>query len=242
MKSAHFVFWVLSLLLSCVLTSCQEPEVKVVVNQLKPEMLNGKTVGVEGMVITTAYWPGKFIEEPVLDKTGKVLQHRLKGTHVCLLNEHGSIQECLERARLESVVVGKGRDVAVAALAKHQAKDPDYIFRIMLRADSRDQTFVKQSLVGNGRLSTGRRAGWLGSNGSPMWPVNGAMREINKRTLKADYTLSDSRTHQLVWKAAAVASKTVDRYYPSMAALEAHAPLRPLLDSMNAAAVQAIKK
>jgi len=214
------------LLPSLLLTSCQSPKVTVVVNRLQPGMLKDKTVGVEGLNITSAYWPGKFIEEPILDQTEKALQHRLKDAHFCLLNEDGTIHEGLE---WENVA---------PAIAKTPVKEPDYIFRILLRADSIDHSVVKQSLVGTGRLYSTRGGG----GGSSGWPME-RWRVINKRVLTADYILSDSRTHQLIWRARAESSKLFfDANYRSMSEVEAEVPLNPLWVSMNSAVVRTIKK
>ena len=216
-----FVFLLPSLLLS----SCQSPKVTVVVNRLQPGMLKDKTVGVEGLNITSACWPGKFLDEPILDQTEKALQHRLKDVRFCLLNENGTIQEGLEKGNVERTPV----------------KEPDYVFRILLRADSIDHTVVKQSLVGTGRLYS-RRVGGMGYGGSSGWPIE-RWRVINKRVLKADYVLSDNRTHQLIWRAQAESSKLFfDANYRSMSSVEAEVPLNPLWVSMNAAAVNTIKK
>ncbi len=210
---------------SLLLSGCQSPKVTVVVNRLQPGMLKDKTVGVEGLNITSSYWPGKFLDEPILDKTEKALQHRLKDAHVCLLNEYGNIQEGLEKGKVAT------------AVAKTPVKEPDYVFMILLRADSIDHTVVKQSLVGTGRLYSIR-----GGGGSPMWPIE-RWRVINKRVLKADYILSDNRTHQLIWRARAESSKLFfDANYRSLSSVEAEVPLNPLWVSMNAAVVSTIKK
>lgn len=177
------------------------------------------------MVITTACWPGKFIEEPILGEAEKSVQHHLKGARVCLLNEKGTIQESPEREKVAT------------AMVKTPVKEPDYIFRILLRADSIDHSLVKQSMVGTGRVSSVR-----GGGGGPMWPIE-RWRVINKRVLKADYSLSDSRTHQLIWRAQAESSKLFfDADYHNFSEVEAEVPLNPLWVSMNAAAVRTIKK
>ncbi len=247
-----FVFLLPFLLLS----GCEGPKVTVVVNRLKPGMLKGKTVGVEGLNITSAYWPGKFIEEPILDKAEKDLQHRLKDAHVCLLNEYGTIQENLER----------GKDAT--ALAKTLAKEPDYIFRIMLKADS----LASRDVIGRDAYSmrggaSARGGGIMPGLRSPGYRSGGSLfgawgtadfssyswRKIAKRTLKADYILSDARTFKLIWRAEAVSTdvhvsvnNSVFGYrsppYQSSSDLELKLPLNPLWVSMNAAAVRTIKK
>ncbi|WP_395744123.1 hypothetical protein [Prosthecobacter sp.] len=216
--------------MSLLLSSCQSPKVTVVVNRLKPEMLKGRTVGVEGMNITTACWPGKFIEEPILNQAGQVLQHQLKGAHVYVLNENGALLESVEKEPPARPQISLGQT---------PAKEPDYIFQIMLRANSVSHTLVKQSLVGTGRLWDSRtRSG----SSSTMYPRIGAMRAIDQRVLKAEYLLSDSRTHQLLWKAEAESSKLFHCDYRNRAAVEAEAPFKPLWIAMNAAAVKSLRK
>jgi len=231
MKSAHFVFWVLSLLLPCVLTSCQGPEVTVVVNRLKPGMLKGKTVGVEGMVITAANWPGKDIDTPILYEAEKVLQHRLKNARVCLLSEAGPAKES-----------------AATAFAKTSAKEPDYIFRIMLRADSVSHAPSQQTGVVTGRLTSYRDPGFHAYGGwSRPNDFSYPLREVTKRTLTADYILSDAHTYKLIWRAEAVTSgKYVElgssgTSYRNASVVEAEVPLEPLFVSMNAAAARTIR-
>ena len=77
-------------------------------------------------------------------------------------------------------------------------------------------------------------------------------RKTTKRTLKADYILSDARTCKLIWRAEAVAydsnvisNNSVGGYlaptYRSAEELESKVPLKPLWILMNAAAVRRIR-
>jgi hypothetical protein len=232
MRSAHFIFWVLPLLPLSLLTSCQGPKVTVVVNRLKPGMLKGKTVGLEGMVITAANWPGQDIDTPILSKAEKVLQRGLKGARVCLLNEAGSVHES-----------------AAKSSSKTASKEPDYIFRIMLRADSVSHVPSQRMAVGSGRLTSYRDPGFHAFGGwSRSNDYSFPLREVTKRTLKADYILSDARTYKLIWRAEAVTSaKYVElagsgTSYRTASVVEAEVPLEPLWVSMNTAAVRTIRK
>jgi len=232
MRSTHFVFWVLPFLALSLLSSCQGTKVTVVVNRLQPEMLKGKTVGVEGMVITAANWPGQDIDIPILYKAEKVLERGLKGTRVCLLSEAGS-----------------GHESAAKSSSKTTSKEPDYIFRIMLRADYISHVPSQRTSVGAGRLRSLRDpgfnafGGWKGPN-----DFSFPMREVTKRTLKADYILSDARTCKLIWRAEAVSSATYVELagsgtsYRTVSVVEAEVPLEPLWVSMNTAAVRTIRK
>ena len=180
------------------------------------------------MVITAANWPGQDIDTPILSKAEKVLQRGLKGARVCLLNE-----------------VGSGHEIA----AKSALKAPDYIFRIMLRADSISHVPSQRTAVVTSRLTSFRDpgfyafGGWKGPN-----DFSFPMREVTKRTLKADYILSDARTYKLIWRAEAVTSaKYVElagsgTSYRTASVVEAEVPLEPLWVSMNTAAVRTIKK
>ena len=227
MRTAHFVCWVLPLLPLCLFTSCQGPQVTVVVNRLKSEKLKGKTVGVEGMVITAANWPGKDIDTPILYNAEKVLQRGLKGARVCLLSE-----------------AGRSPENAAQYSSQTLSKEPDYIFRIMLRADSVSHRGSARS-GGTATRDPGFRAfgGWSRSSDSSF-----SRREVTKRTLIADYILSDARTYKLIWRAEAVASGTYVELggsgttYRTADEVEAEVPLEPLWVSMNTAAVRTLRK
>ena len=168
------------------------------------------------------------LDTPILSKAEKVLQRGLKGARVCLLNE-----------------VGSGHEIA----AKSALKAPDYIFRIMLRADSISHVPSQRTAVVTSRLTSFRDpgfyafGGWKGPN-----DFSFPMREVTKRTLKADYILSDARTYKLIWRAEAVTSaKYVElagsgTSYRTASVVEAEVPLEPLWVSMNTAAVRTIKK
>jgi hypothetical protein len=264
MKYAHAALLLVALMFS----SCQGPKVQVVLDQLKPGMLKGKTVGVEGMMITADSWPGTFIDTPILFEAEKVLKHRLKGVQVCLIDEAGVMHE--DEAQQQA---GGQRHEMAAGGSSARAKQPDYVFKIMLTTDS---VTSKSSSWGSGGVQTGRMidrrspgfnafGGWAGFNdynqgagyyrgGMPYNMVGRsgsfayAVREHTTRVLKADYTLSDYRTCKILWKAEAVASRlyvSLDAYVPSYItwdAAESKVPLKPLWISMNTAAVRTIKK
>ena len=259
MRSAHFAFLVLSLLPPGVLTGCQGTKVTVVVNRLKPGMLKGKTVGIEGMEITASQWPGRDIDGPILCEAEKALRPVLKGARVCLLSEAG--------VTYESTNTGKAQETTTAASSKIKLNQADYIFRIMLRADSlssrdeirRDAYYRRGGASSRGGgimpglLSPGYRPGgyFLGEWGAADFSGY-SWRKIAKRTLKADYILSDARTCKLIWKAEAVSTdvyvnvgNSVFGYrappYQSSSDLESKLPLNPLWISMNAAAVRSIR-
>ena len=231
MRIAHFLCWVLPLLPFCLLTGCQGPEVTVVVNRLKPEMLTGKTVGVEGMVITAAAWPGQDIETPILYKAEKVLERGLKGARVCLVSE-----------------AGHGHEGAAKSSSQTPSKEPDYIFRIMLRADFFTHLYSQGTGLSTGRLTSFRDPGFRAFGGWSRSTNDFPPREVTKRTLMADYILSDARTYKLIWRAEAVASATHVELtgrgtsYRSPSEMEAEVLLEPLWVSMNTAAVRTIRK
>ena len=232
MRTAHFVCWVLPLLPLCLFTSCQGPQVTVVVNRLKSEKLKGKTVGVEGMVITAANWPGKDIDTPILYNAEKVLQRGLKGARVCLLSE-----------------AGRSHENAAQYSSQTLSKEPDYIFRIMLRADSVSHIPSQRPTILTGRLTSFRDPGFRAFGGwSRSSDSSFSRREVTKRTLIADYILSDARTYKLIWRAEAVASGTYVELggsgttYRTADEVEAEVPLEPLWVSMNTAAVRTLRK
>lgn len=263
MKYAHAALLVISLMFS----SCQGPKVQVVLDQLKPGMLKGKTVGVEGMMITADSWPGTFIDTPILFEAEKVLKHRLKGVQVCLIDEAGVMHQ--DEASQQA---GRQRHEAAAGGSSAGARQPDYVFKIMLTTDS---VTSKSSSWGSRGVQTGRMTdrrnpgfnafgGWTGFNdynqgtasygGARFYSMASrsglayAVREHTTRVLKADYTLSDYRTCKILWKAEAVASRmyvSLDPYVPTYitsAEAESKVPLKPLWISMNTAAVRTIKK
>ena len=231
MRSTHFVFWVLPFLALSLLSSCQGTKVTVVVNRLQPEMLKGKTVGVEGMVITAANWPGQDIDTPILFKAERVLQRGLKGARVCLLSE-----------------AGRSPESAAQSSSQTPSKEPDYIFRIMLRADSFSHFSSQGAGAGNRRWTSFRDPGFRVFGGWSRSNYSFPSREVTKRTLIADYILSDARTYKLIWRAEAVASAThvelagSGASYRSPSEMEAEVPLEPLWVSMNTAAVRTIRK
>lgn len=258
MKSVPF----LCLLL---LSSCQSgPRVNVIINELKPGMLKGRTVGMEGMMITAANWPGKGIDAPILNAAEKTLRSGLKGAQVYVMNEEGMVIHGADAKP------GKGASAGarLGASAKTPSKQPDYIFRIMLRSDSNshrsslglDLDYMRLrnvNLVGGGTMSLMRNGTGFFSSSNSINPRRGvspfssggySWREITKRTLKADYILSDSQTCKILWRAEAIA---VDQRvnvnnsvagYRSPADLASEVPLRPLWIAMNTAAERAIKK
>lgn len=232
MRHACFLFSLLSLLLS----SCEGPRVTVVVDRLKPGMLQGKTVGIEGMLITASNWPGEDIDAPVLSKAEEALQHRLKGARVCFLSEAG--------IGPESPPAGKASDASFSKIRPDQA---DYIFRIMLRSDSNKQIINRWYGIGySTRIRSWRSSGWNGFGGSAGFTGANYARKVTKRTLKADYILSDAHTYKLVWRAEAVSSDiyvSFDTSVPPDVAsdVEAKVPLRPLWISMNSTAMHALK-
>jgi hypothetical protein len=255
MRSAHFAFLLLPLLLN----SCQGPKVTVIINELRPGMLKGKTVGIEGMMITPANWPGKGIDAPILCAAEKGLRGGMKGVHIYIMTEEGMVNESAEMKPCEGTSLGNFRGIAAAGTSKTRANQPDYIFRIMLRSDSnshssnmgRDFDYMRLRNVGG--IGGGYNAfGWNGlssrggvsafGGGSYSW------RELTRRTLKADYILSDSQTHKLIWRAEAVAYKVHVNVnnsvagYRSPADLASEIKLQPLWIAMNTAAERTIKK
>lgn len=264
MKAAHFACL---LLLPLLLNSCQNgPQVSVIINELRPGMLKGKTVGMEGMVITSANWPGKGIEAPVLCAAEKALRGGLKGAHVYIMDEEGMVIESAEMQPCKGTSLGKVRAADATKGAETRPGQPDYIFRIMLRSDSNTQTnrlgrdldytrFRNVNVVGGGGISL---FGWGNFNSARRWyPPDSASSFYNggyvwsrvaTRTLKADYILSDSKTCKVIWRAEAVASNVHVNInnsvagYQSPADLVSEIPLRPLWITMNKAAERTIKK
>ncbi len=236
MRPVPFVFLVLILLSPSLLTSCQGPKVTVVVNRLNPGMLKGKTIGVEGMLITASNWPGEDIDAPVLSKAEEALQHSLKGARVCLLSDAGMSHE--------SLPTGKASATSSPVIRPEQA---DYIFRIMLRSDSNKQRINHWQPIGySSRLRSVRDPRWNAFGGWAGFNEAGFDRKVTTRTLKADYILSDAHTYKLVWRAEAVTSDKYVSFDTSIprdvtSDVETKVPLRPLWISMNATAVHAIK-
>ncbi|MBB5033601.1 hypothetical protein [Prosthecobacter vanneervenii] len=219
-------------LLSLVLSSCQGPKVKIVFNQLKPGQLEGKTVGVEGMVITAACWPGRYLDGPVLFAAEKGLQHRLKGARFCVIDEAGAVMQ-------------------EAGPSRPGSDQLDYVFKIMLREDSVTHGVSRWSGGINSKRMTNRRdpgfnafGGWRGFTGDYSFPY----REVTKRTLKAEYTLSDHQTCKIIWRAEVESSDTYVELegsgstYRNARTVEREVPLQPLLVALNTAAVKAIRK
>lgn len=219
-------------LLSLVLSSCQGPKVKVVFNQLKPGQLEGKTVGVEGMVITAACWPGRYLDAPVLFAAEKGLRSRLKGARFHVINEAGAVMQ-------ESGSV------------QPDSKLPDYVFKIMLREDSVTHGVSQWSGGVNTKRMTNRRdpgfnafGGWRGFTGDFNFPF----REVTRRTLKAEYTLSDNQTCKIIWRAEVETSDTYVELdgsgstYRKAGTVEREVPLQPLFVAMNSAAVKTLRQ
>lgn len=269
MRSAHSAFLLLVLLL-CNCQGPRLPKVKVVINHLQPGMLQGKTVGVEGMEITANQWPGKEIDAPILDEAERALRPVLKGARVCLTPVAARIRE----SRRDET---GGSTPAAATSSKTRPQEPDYIFRIMLRADSisrsdevrRDFDYMHVAQRSSGMTSSsypspgyqyrGFGFGGFGLGGynygysGPFSVIGGYIwKQTTKRTLKADYILSDARTCKLIWRAEAVAydsnvitNNSVVGFRPppyrSAEELESKVPLKPLWILMNAAAVRRIR-
>ncbi|WP_395748704.1 hypothetical protein [Prosthecobacter sp.] len=243
MRSACFFVLVLSLFLA----SCQGPRVDVVVNELNPAMLKGKTVGIDGLVITSSNWPGKGIDAPVLSQMEKELQSGLRDSRVSILPE--AISEDSGVEEYQAMVAKNAREA--------RPGQPDYIFKILLRANSvaddvrlgRDLDFQRLRNV-SGAGGTYDVMGWNNPRrgASPFSGGYYTRREVTSRTLKADYVLTDSRTSKILWRAEATASASHVNLnngatnYQTPAELAERIAFQPLWNSMNAAAVQRLKK
>ncbi|WP_395739138.1 hypothetical protein [Prosthecobacter sp.] len=238
-----------ALLLPLLLGSCQGPRLKVVINNLQPGMLKGKTVGLDGLVITSSNWPGKGIDAPVLSQAEKVLQSDLKEARVSILPE--AISEESGAAEYQRMVAGKPYEA--------RPRDTDYIFKIMLRANSvsnavnlgRDLDFLRLRNV-SGASGTYNALGWNNPNPrSGVSPFRGGpftRRELTTRTVRADYVLTDAHTHKILWRAQGTASaqrvnlNNTATNYQTPAELAERIALEPLWISMNTAAARSLKK
>lgn len=189
MRHATSVFFLLSLLLS----SCQGPRVTVLVNDLKPGMLQGRTVGVGGMVATFAAWPGRPIPPEILAQAEQALQRRLKGTRVQALPADALAQATRAVAYDGRMQTSAALDATVARFSKAHADLADYFFMVFLRTDFTDHIKSDGTEFGTSYLMPSGRPG-------SRWTWRG----ITRHTLKADYLLYDSRTSQVVWRAKAV--------------------------------------
>jgi len=129
------------------------------------------------------------------------------------------------------------------------SSQPDYIFKIMLREDSTIHGLNHwRGGVITHRMRNYRApafpafGGWNGFTGDFSYPN----REVTKRTLRAEYTLSDIKTCQIIWRAEAVSSDTyvelggTGTTYRNTETVEREVPLYPLFAVMNSAALKAI--
>jgi hypothetical protein len=185
-------------LLSHLLSSCQGPRVTVLVNELKPGMLRGRTVGIGGMVATFAEWPGKRIEPPILPQAETALQRSLKGSRVYVLPADLTTYASAAAPYDGNMSSSAALDATVMRFAKAHADLADYFFMMFLRTDS--VSHIKKGGEGTDYMVLGER-----TRGS-LWGSRYAWRGLTEHELKVDYLVYDSRTNRIVWRAKAVFS------------------------------------
>jgi len=181
------------LFLSLLLSSCQGPRVTVLVNEVKPGMLRGRTVGVGGMVATFAAWPGRRIEPTMLMQAERALQRSLKSSRVHVLS--ADLTACASAAAPYDGNMNRSTalDATVTRFAKVHGDLADYFFMIFLRKDS--ISHIKKGGEGTDYMVLGERV-----KGS-LWSSRYAWRGLTQHELKVDYVMCDSRTNQIVWRA-----------------------------------------
>ena len=202
MRRAHSALFFLALLLG----SCQGPRVTVLVNELKPGMLRGRTVGIGGMVATFAAWPGKSIDPAILTAAEQALQRSLKSSRVYVMPADWIVHSSAPCKYDGNMTSSAALDATVTRFSKAHAKLADYFFMIFLRTDAIDH--INKSGKDTdynyvvGRASSSYSRG--GSYGNGSWGSRDSWRGHTQHTLKADYLLFDTRTNQIVWRAKTV--------------------------------------
>ncbi len=189
MRHVHSALCILSLLLS----SCQGPKVTVLVNEVKPGMLKGRTVGVGGMVATFAAWPGRPIKPAILTQAEQALQRSLKSSRVYVLPADLTAHASAAAPYDGNMSTSAALDAAVMRFAKAHAGLADYFFMMFLRTDS-------VSYVKNGGWDTGYARVRGKDSFNPRYSLE-SWRGLTQHELKVDYLLYDTRTNRVVWRA-----------------------------------------
>lgn len=192
------------LLLSLLLCGCQGPRVTVRVNELKPGMLKGRTVGVGGMVATFAAWPGKPVEPNVLSQAEQALQRSLKSSRVFALPADAMVHAAVRSRYYGEVKTGAALDADVARYAKTHAGQADYFFVFMLRKDSVDHIIKSGAETEYNSLSARTNEAGVSPYSRAPLARRYSWRGLTQHTLKADYLLYESRTNRIVWRARTV--------------------------------------
>ena len=165
----------------------------MLVNELKPGMLRGRTVGVGGMVATFAAWPGRRIEPTMLMQAEQALQRSLKSSRVYVLPTDLTACASATAPYDGNMVRSAALDAAVMRFAKAHADRADYLFMMFLRSDS--ISHIKKGGEGTDYMVLGERV-----RGN-LWGSRYAWRGLTQHELKVDYLMYDSRTNQIVWRA-----------------------------------------